>query len=101
MIAVILLVITVVVLGVAMLFGIDTKIPLLEVMIACIVFVIFFVAGVHIAAALGVFGLLIGLIYSDRPFWIFSGEVFWSISSNFIFVAVPLFLLMGEILLRS
>ena len=61
----------------------------------------FFAAGIHVGAALGVLGLIVGFAYSDRPFWLFLGQTAWGPSSSFILVAVPLFLLMGEILLRA
>ena len=53
------------------------------------------------AAALGVLGLIVGFAFSDRPFWSFIGQTVWAPSSSFFLVAVPLFLLMGEILLRA
>ena len=65
------------------------------------VFVVFFGAGVHVAAVLGLLGVLVGLVFSDRPWWDFAGQTLWGPSSNFVLVAVPLFLLMGEILLRA
>jgi tripartite ATP-independent transporter DctM subunit len=65
------------------------------------VFIVFFCAGIYIAAALGVLGLLAGLAFSERPLHLFFGEVIWIPSVNFVLVAVPLFLLMGELLLRS
>ncbi|WP_164096668.1 TRAP transporter large permease subunit, partial [Serratia marcescens] len=34
-------------------------------------------------------------------FWLFLGQTIWNPSSSFVLVAVPLFLLMGEILLRA
>jgi hypothetical protein len=42
-----------------------------------------------------------GFIFSDRPFWLFLGQVIRAPSSSFVLVAVTFFLLMGEILLRS
>ncbi len=65
-------------------------------------FCLFFGAGIYMAAALGVLGLIVGFAFSDRPFWTFlRGQTVWSPSSSFVLVAVPLFLLMGEILLRA
>jgi tripartite ATP-independent transporter DctM subunit len=64
-------------------------------------FVVFFGAGIYVGAALGVLGLIIGFAFSDRPFWMFLGQTVWAPSSSFVLVAVPLFLLMGEILLRA
>jgi len=65
------------------------------------VFILFFCAGIYVAAALGVLGLLAGFALSDRPLYLFIGEVIWIPSVNFVLVAVPLFLLMGELLLRA
>jgi tripartite ATP-independent transporter DctM subunit len=64
-------------------------------------FGLFFGAGIYIAAALGVLGLIVGFAFSDRPFWTFLGQTVWAPSSSFVLVAVPLFLLMGEVLLRA
>ena len=64
-------------------------------------FCLFFGAGIYVAAALGVLGLIVGFAFSDRPFWSFLGQTVWTPSSSFVLVAVPLFLLMGEMLLRA
>ncbi|MDB5317168.1 MAG: hypothetical protein JWO24_3012 [Rhodospirillales bacterium] len=77
------------------------SLPVAEIMMLVAVFLVFFGAGVYIAAVLGVLGVLIGLIFSDRPWWAFMGQTLWTPTSNYVLVAVPLFLLMGEILLRS
>jgi len=45
--------------------------------------------------------LLAGFGLSDRPFWNFIGEMLWAPSTNFVLVSVPLFLLMGEVMLRA
>jgi tripartite ATP-independent transporter DctM subunit len=63
--------------------------------------VAFFAGGVYIGAALAVLALLAGFGLSDRPFWNFIGEMLWAPSTNFVLVSVPLFLLMGEIMLRA
>ncbi len=75
--------------------------PVAEIMMLVAIFLVFFGAGVYIAAVLGVLGVLIGLIFSDRPWWAFMGQTLWTPTSNYVLVAVPLFLLMGEILLRA
>ncbi|AMJ59413.1 TRAP transporter large permease [Bosea sp. PAMC 26642] len=72
-----------------------------EVLLLVGLFLVFFGAGIYVGAALGVLGLIIGFAFSDRPFWTFIGQTVWNPSSSFVLVAVPLFLLMGEILLRS
>jgi hypothetical protein len=64
-------------------------------------FVALFAAGVHVGAALLVMAFTCGIVLTDRPFWLFAGDVLWSPSTSFVFVAVPLFLLMGELMLRT
>ncbi len=81
--------------------GGGTAVPLLEILGLTGAFLVFFGAGVYVAAVLGLLGILVGLVFSDRPWWAFAGQTLWSPSSNFVLVAVPLFLLMGEILLRA
>ncbi|MBI3512509.1 MAG: TRAP transporter large permease [Proteobacteria bacterium] len=75
--------------------------PITEIVLLCVIFCVFFGAGIYIAAALGILGLLVGFTFSDRPFWLAAGVVIWKPSKESVFVAVPLFLLMGEILLRA
>jgi tripartite ATP-independent transporter DctM subunit len=77
------------------------KVLIFESLVLVGLFALFFGAGIHIAAALGVLGLIIGFAFSDRPFWTFLGQTVWAPSSSFVLVAVPLFLLMGEVLLRA
>ncbi|MBL8700035.1 MAG: TRAP transporter large permease [Alphaproteobacteria bacterium] len=57
--------------------------------------------AVPVAAALGVLGLALSEIYSRMPLSLAMGEVAWSTSNNFLLVAIPFFVLLGEILLRS
>ncbi len=76
-------------------------VPVSEILALTAVFLVFFGSGVYIAAVLGLLGILVGLTFSDRPWWAFAGQTLWGPSSNFVLVAVPLFLLMGEILLRA
>jgi C4-dicarboxylate transporter, DctM subunit len=58
-------------------------------------------AGVPVAAALGVLGLALGEIYARFPLSLAMGELAWSTSNSFLLVAIPFFVLLGEILLRS
>jgi tripartite ATP-independent transporter DctM subunit len=75
--------------------------PIAGLALLSVVFLVFFCAGIYVAAALGVLGLLAGFVFSERPLYLFVGEAVWIPSVNFVLVAVPLFILMGEILLRS
>lgn len=85
----------------AMLGGTTVALPIPQLLMLVGVFLLFFAAGIYIAAALGVLALITGYAFSDRPFWNFLGQMIWGPSSSFVLVAVPLFLLMGELLLRS
>ena len=56
---------------------------------------------VPIAATLGVLGLTLDQFYSFLPLTVMMGEIAWTGSTSFILVAVPFFILLGEILLRA
>jgi len=102
MIAVVFLGLLVIVMGIAAATGASTgPMPIAELVMLVALFCLFFGAGVHIAAVLGILALLIGFAFSDRPFWLAIGQITWAPSANFILVAIPLFLLMGEIMLRA
>ena len=58
-------------------------------------------SGVFVAAVLGVLGGILAQAFSTFPLIRGLGEVAWGASAEFILVAVPMFILMGELLLRS
>jgi tripartite ATP-independent transporter DctM subunit len=57
--------------------------------------------AVPVAAGLGVLGLALSELYSKLPLTLALGELAWATSNNFLLVAIPFFVLLGEILLRS
>jgi tripartite ATP-independent transporter DctM subunit len=57
--------------------------------------------SIPVAAALGVLGLILDQLFSMLPLSRAMGEVAWSTSNEFLLVAIPLFILLGEILLRT
>jgi C4-dicarboxylate transporter DctM subunit len=57
--------------------------------------------AVPVAAALGTLGLLLSGLYSTLPLSLALGEMAWATSNNFLLVAIPFFVLLGEIMLRS
>lgn len=57
--------------------------------------------SIPIAAVLGMLGLVLDKVYSFLPLWRAVGENAWVSNIDVILVAVPLFILLGEILLRS
>lgn len=54
-----------------------------------------------VAVVLVVLGVTLAEVYSFFPLLPAAGEILWSASTEFVLVAVPMFILMGEILLRS
>ena len=61
----------------------------------------FFMGGLYVAAALGCLSLIIMWFFSDAPLWNIMANKAWEGNTNFILVAVPLFILMGELMNRS
>ena len=61
----------------------------------------FFLAGLYVAAALGCLSLVLMWFFSDAPLWNIMANKGWESNTNFILVAVPLFILMGELMNRS
>ena len=57
--------------------------------------------AVPVAAGLGFLGLALAQIFAKLPLTVAIGETTWSTSNNFLLVAIPFFVLLGEVLLRS
>ncbi|NYT77561.1 TRAP transporter large permease [Alcaligenaceae bacterium] len=57
--------------------------------------------SIPVGAALGLLGLVLDSAYSMLPLSRAIGEVAWATSIEFLLVAIPLFVMLGEILLRS
>lgn len=57
--------------------------------------------GLPVAAVLGALGVLLSVIYSTLPLANAIGEIAWTSSNGFLLVSIPLFVMLGEILLRS
>jgi len=57
--------------------------------------------AIPVAAAMGVLGLVLGQMYAFLPVSRVAGEIAWTSSNEFLLVALPLFILLGELLLRS
>ena len=61
----------------------------------------FFMVGLYVAGALGVLAMLIMFVFSDAPLANIMANRAWTTYTNFLLVAIPLFILMGELVLRS
>ena len=68
---------------------------------ALLILVVLLALAVPVAATLGMMGLALSEFYSKLPLSLALGEMAWATSNNFLLVAIPFFVLLGEILLRS
>ena len=57
--------------------------------------------GIPVAAVLGVLSLVLDLLYQEGRLSVALGEFVWDKSKEFILVAIPMFILLGEIMLRA
>jgi C4-dicarboxylate transporter DctM subunit len=64
-------------------------------------FTALFLSAVPVAAALGLLAIALVTLFSPLPLIRATGEIAWSTGNDFLLVAVPLYILMGELLLRS
>ncbi|MCY4153613.1 MAG: TRAP transporter large permease [Aestuariivita sp.] len=69
--------------------------------VSLVLLVVLVALSLPVAAALGILGLILDWIYVFLPLYKGMGEIAWSSSTEFLLVAIPLFILMGELLLRS
>ncbi len=62
---------------------------------------VFFLAGLYVAGALGSLALILMEVFSDAPLSNIMSNRVWETYTRFLLVAIPLFILMGELVLRS
>ena len=68
---------------------------------AILAMIVLLALGLPIAIGLGLVGIGLSEFFSPLPLTRAMGEVAWSSSTGFLMVSIPLFVLLGEILLRS
>lgn len=64
-------------------------------------FLVLAALSIPVAAVIGATSLILAYFYSSYPLHLAAGDVLWQAYSNQILVAVPLFILLGEIMLRA
>jgi tripartite ATP-independent transporter DctM subunit len=57
--------------------------------------------GISVAATFSILGLLLGSLYAFLPLQQAFAEISWQVSTDSVLVAVPFFVLLGEIFLRA
>jgi C4-dicarboxylate transporter DctM subunit len=70
-------------------------------LVAVLVLIVILVLAIPVAAGLGWLGLVLNQLFSPISLIVTTGEVTWSTTTSFILVAVPFYVLMGEIMLRT
>ena len=68
---------------------------------ALAILIVLLALALPVAAVLGILGLALSEIYSKLSLTLAIGELSWATSNNFLLVAIPFFVLLGEVLLRS
>ena len=57
--------------------------------------------SVPVASTIAGVGIIVGYFFSDYPIFSSIGEITWSVSTDFLLLSIPFFVLLGEILLHS
>jgi len=68
---------------------------------ALLILIVLLAISIPVAAALGTLGLALAQFYAALPLHRVVGEQAWTVSTSFILVAVPLFIMLGEIMMRA
>jgi C4-dicarboxylate transporter, DctM subunit len=68
---------------------------------AFVLFIVLFLSSAPVAAALALLAIALVTFFSPLPLIRAVGEVSWTTSNDFLLTAVPLYIFMGELLLRS
>ena len=68
---------------------------------AAIVLLVLIALSIPVAATMWAVGMFLGGVYSPMPLHLAMGEIAWQTSTEFLLVAIPLFVFIGEIMVRS
>jgi len=69
--------------------------------VALLILLLLLLLSIPVAATLAALGLSLGSFFSPFPLYKALGEISWTASTDFLLLAIPLFVLLGEILLRA
>jgi len=68
---------------------------------SAILLTILILMSIPVAVAMWLLGMFLGEVYSPMPLYRAMGEIFWQTSTEFLLVAIPLFVFIGEVMVRS
>jgi C4-dicarboxylate transporter, DctM subunit len=63
--------------------------------------VVLLAVSVPVAAVMGVLGLALNQFFATMPLYRAMGDIIWNSSAEYILIAIPMFVMLGEVLLRS
>jgi tripartite ATP-independent transporter DctM subunit len=66
-----------------------------------LILIVAFALGLHVFVTLGLTGMAVSAIFSDRNVLSILGDIAWNTTTSVTLLALPLYVLMGEILLRT
>ena len=69
--------------------------------IYAVLLAVFLLGGVGIGVTIGLVGVVGITLASGTQLWLSLGDIVWNTTNTFTLVSIPLFVLMGEIILRS
>ncbi len=62
---------------------------------------VFLALGIYVGVIMAMLAVLVSSLFSGHPDFMEAGIVIWPMMRNFVLTALPLFILMGELLVRS
>lgn len=65
------------------------------------VLIAFLLASISVGAAMGNLGFILTQSFSTLPFHRAMGDVIWNVSSNYNLFAIPLYIMLGQLLVKS
>jgi tripartite ATP-independent transporter DctM subunit len=68
---------------------------------ALLMLVVMLAISIPVAAVMGVMGLSLSQLYGQGPLYLAMGDIIWNSFSEYILIAIPMFIMLGEILLRA
>jgi tripartite ATP-independent transporter DctM subunit len=69
--------------------------------VTIVILVLLLALGLPVAVVMGSLALFLDLVYSPVPLHLMLGGLFWQHSVEFVLLTIPLFVLMGEIILHA
>lgn len=69
--------------------------------VTLIILIVFLLSSMPVGVAMGSLGLILTELFSTLPFHRAMGEVIWNVSSDYNLFAIPLYILLGQLLVKS